>query len=120
MAGACGLDVVGSAASSDASSTPSGQGGLPDAASATDADDATPPPSDGAVVGSDAGGAIAPSHVNAPIDPSAPDVSGVIAIDTGTRTIAMFGGAAAPNVRFESLDGRRSSSSVAGTSIATS
>ena len=55
---------------------------------------------DGAIV------TVTPSHVGAVVDPTAPDLSGVVVIDTSTLTLKLPSGSLPPGLRFEAVDGK--------------
>jgi len=107
LAVACGLDAVGSAEPRvDPLDGSSGDG---DGDGARIGPDGEPLDQDGNVISIDGGGGVVvvvPSHVGAPVDPSAPDLEGVAKIDTTGRVIVMANAMPPPaGLRFEDVGG---------------
>lgn len=102
---ACSIDVTGTLGVAGDAAAPTGTdgGGLDGGPGGTDGavgrDGAIDPGVDGAP------GGVVPSHVGASIDPAAPDLAGVVEIDTTARTLTLAGAAPA-GLRFEDIGGR--------------
>lgn len=103
LAGACGLDALGTGELGVAS--PDGSA-APDDAAARVGPDGEPLDLDGSEITLDGGKLVVPSHVPAPVDPSAPDLVGVGKIDTTARVVGMANASPPPaGLRFEDIGG---------------